>query len=145
MLILTRRISESIVVGDEVKVTVLGVKGNQVRLGIDAPKNIEVHREEIYERIQQEKGKTADSSEEYRGRGRDGDGQIERNISHMLFRATTPPPMRRTTRSPTPPTSRKITRMTMSSISEERFMKRKDERHGLYEEYRHRNQRVRDG
>jgi carbon storage regulator len=55
MLILTRRISESIIVGDDVKVTVLGVKGNQVRLGIDAPKDISVHREEIYDRIKQEK------------------------------------------------------------------------------------------
>lgn len=55
MLILTRRISESIIVGDDVKITVLGVKGNQVRLGIDAPKDLPVHREEIYERIQQEK------------------------------------------------------------------------------------------
>lgn len=55
MLILTRRISESIIVGDDVKITVLGVKGNQVRLGIDAPKHLSVHREEIYERIQQEK------------------------------------------------------------------------------------------
>ncbi|OGT63536.1 MAG: carbon storage regulator [Gammaproteobacteria bacterium RIFCSPHIGHO2_12_FULL_45_9] len=55
MLILTRRISESVIVGDNVKVTVLGVKGNQVRLGIDAPKDVSVHREEIYERIQKEK------------------------------------------------------------------------------------------
>jgi carbon storage regulator len=55
MLILTRRISESIIVGDDVKITVLGVKGNQVRLGIDAPKDLSVHREEIYERIKHEK------------------------------------------------------------------------------------------
>lgn len=55
MLILTRRISESIIIGDDVKITVLGVKGNQVRLGIDAPKDLSVHREEIYERIKHEK------------------------------------------------------------------------------------------
>lgn len=55
MLILTRRISESVIIGDNVKITVLGVKGNQVRLGIDAPKDVSVHREEIYQRIQQEK------------------------------------------------------------------------------------------
>ena len=57
MLILTRRISESIIVGDDVKITVLGVKGNQVRLGIDAPKDLSVHREEIYNRIHTEGNK----------------------------------------------------------------------------------------
>lgn len=56
MLILTRRISESVIIGDDVKITVLGVKGNQVRLGVDAPKSVSVHREEIYLRIQQENG-----------------------------------------------------------------------------------------
>ncbi|AKH70089.1 carbon storage regulator, CsrA [Spongiibacter sp. IMCC21906] len=55
MLILTRRIGETLMVGDEVTVTVLGVKGNQVRLGVNAPKHVAVHREEIYDRIQSEK------------------------------------------------------------------------------------------
>jgi len=55
MLILTRRIGETLNIGDEVQVTVLGVKGNQVRLGINAPKDVPVHREEIYERIKREK------------------------------------------------------------------------------------------
>jgi len=55
MLILTRRVGETLVIGDDVTVTVLGVRGNQVRLGVNAPKDVAVHREEIYQRIQNEK------------------------------------------------------------------------------------------
>ena len=55
MLILTRRAGETVMIGSDVTITVLGVKGNQVRIGINAPKDVAVHREEIYERIQSEK------------------------------------------------------------------------------------------
>ncbi|ELY8028008.1 carbon storage regulator CsrA [Pseudomonas aeruginosa] len=55
MLILTRRVGETLMVGDDVTVTVLGVKGNQVRIGVNAPKEVAVHREEIYQHIQKEK------------------------------------------------------------------------------------------
>ncbi|MEN8205424.1 MAG: carbon storage regulator CsrA [Pseudomonadota bacterium] len=54
MLILTRRVDETLMIGDEVTVTVLAVKGNQVRIGVNAPKDVAVHREEIYERIKAE-------------------------------------------------------------------------------------------
>jgi len=66
MLILTRRVGETLMIGDSVTVTVLGVKGNQVRIGITAPKDVAVHREEIYQRIQ---------------RGEDGDASAPRSDS----------------------------------------------------------------
>ena len=63
MLILTRRVGETLMIGDEVTVTVLGVKGNQVRIGINAPKDVAVHREEIYDRIKAEQGGSPVDSE----------------------------------------------------------------------------------
>ena len=67
MLILTRRVGETVMIGNDVTVTILGVKGNQVRVGINAPKNVAVHREEIYERIKREQ----------QGGGSQGDTQGE--------------------------------------------------------------------
>lgn len=65
MLILTRRVGETLIIGDDVKVTVLGVRGHQVRIGVDAPKEVSVHREEIYMRIQEEKaGGSEDSTKQ---------------------------------------------------------------------------------
>jgi carbon storage regulator len=62
MLILTRRVGETVMIGNEVTVTVLGVKGNQVRVGVNAPKDVAVHREEIYERIKREGDQDARSA-----------------------------------------------------------------------------------
>jgi carbon storage regulator len=64
MLILTRRVGETVMIGNDVTVTILGVKGNQVRVGINAPKTIAVHREEIYERIKREQEGSADNDDE---------------------------------------------------------------------------------
>ncbi|CAI8164350.1 MAG: Carbon storage regulator [Cellvibrionales bacterium UBA7375] len=64
MLILTRRVGETLVIGDDVNVTVLGVRGNQVRLGVNAPKEVAVHREEIYQRIQKENNSDISSSDD---------------------------------------------------------------------------------
>lgn len=64
MLILTRKTGEKVMIGDNVELTVLGIKGNQVRVGVDAPKDIAVHREEVYLRIQNEKEMQSDQVRE---------------------------------------------------------------------------------
>ena len=77
MLILTRRVGETVMIGEDVTVTVLGVKGNQVRIGVNAPREVAVHREEIFERIKREEsGEGADDSE----------GGPEQQASAMLER-----------------------------------------------------------
>ena len=71
MLILTRRVGETVMIGNDVTVTILGVKGNQVRVGINAPKNVAVHREEIYERIKRER--QGDSQGDSEGESQDNE------------------------------------------------------------------------
>ncbi len=74
MLILTRRVGETVVIGNDVDVTVLGVKGNQVRLGVKAPREVSVHREEIYKRIKAEEQEASDrgSARTHNGNGHNG-------------------------------------------------------------------------
>jgi carbon storage regulator len=62
MLILSRRVNETVMIGDDVNVTVLGVRGSQIRIGINAPKNVEVHREEVFQRLQKERKQEAATS-----------------------------------------------------------------------------------
>lgn len=73
MLILTRRINETLNIGDDVQVTVLGIKGNQVRIGINAPRDVPVHREEIYQRIKREERMNAEGGEAEEAAGDDDD------------------------------------------------------------------------
>lgn len=63
MLILTRRVGETLMIGDDITVTVLGVKGNQIRVGVNAPKDVAVHREEIFQRIHSEAGESAEDTD----------------------------------------------------------------------------------
>lgn len=92
MLILTRRTGETVMIGENVTLTVLGVKGNQVRIGINAPKNVPVHREEIYERIKREMN----------------GGEVNGNVSDHVQDAPPEPTTPRPPTTPTPPTQRKV-------------------------------------
>ena len=64
MLILARNIGEALIIGDDVKVTILGVKGNQIKIGVDAPKNVTVHREEVYERVLEERAEAEENEQQ---------------------------------------------------------------------------------
>ena len=90
MLILTRRVGETVMIGNDVTVTILGVKGNQVRVGINAPKNVAVHREEIYERIKREKHGDDDSRGSGGGSYGGGGGSHGDSDSHSQSRNNEP-------------------------------------------------------
>jgi carbon storage regulator len=81
MLILTRRVGETVIIGDDVTVTILGVKGNQVRVGINAPKNVAVHREEIYERIKREQQGEAQGESQGESEGEPSDSEPAEFVS----------------------------------------------------------------
>jgi carbon storage regulator len=85
MLILTRRVGETVMIGNDVTVTVLGVKGNQVRVGVNAPRDVAVHREEIFERIKREEqgpATTAPTSSSPRTGARTGNGHASNGADH---------------------------------------------------------------
>jgi len=82
MLILTRRVGETVMIGDEVTVTVLGVKGNQVRIGVNAPKTVAVHREEIFERIKREQD--GDAPVAASGNGNSANGNTTKREAQVI-------------------------------------------------------------
>ncbi|MCP4046161.1 MAG: carbon storage regulator CsrA [Gammaproteobacteria bacterium] len=88
MLILTRRVGEKLIIGENVTVTVLSVKGNQIRLGIDAPPEVKVHREEVYQRIQSEK-KISLLSDRKPSILEDGRASVLRNRETLVLKAKT--------------------------------------------------------
>ena len=75
MLILTRRVGEVLIIGDDIKLTVLGVRGHQIRIGVDAPKEVSVHRKEIYDRIQNA-DESDESDEQADQQGAEGDAEV---------------------------------------------------------------------